>query len=552
MIKKLSTLYSPDSLLSLQSDYVAHLKILIADIAQLRQALATRTAQEENGARLYTLIHKLCGSGATFGFPDITEAGQPVHLLLKPLMAPEGGDWDSILHCRPFLDALDRFEQVCARTISSHVQERGEVIAQQETPAAQPLSRRVCILRAEGQADDGLDDQLRHFGYAVTVVTSALALPGAMEQQKPDVLMVYISSPAEETLALAALEASPTRTPQLIVVSPRGDFEARLAAVRAGAMGYFTLPVDVIAAIDKIEQLLARTGAAQSYHVMIVDDDEMLMKFYSHALMQAGILTTSVSSPKEALEVLAHQSVDLVLIDYLMPHCNGRELATIIRQHEKYVSLPIIFMSGREDVESLLIDTGLGIDDYLVKPITGDQLATVVRSRARRSSELQALMARDSFTGLLNHGHFMDMLEMELGQAQRYRKHGAYALIDIDEFKQVNDTYGHIAGDHVIKGLARLLQQRLRRSDIIGRCGGEEFGIIMPDCDLENARQIVETLREQFAELCYRLDGQDIRATFSAGLTTLQGHEHVDGLIRRADAALYEAKKTGRNRLVVA
>ena len=419
---------------------------------------------------------------------------------------------------------------------------------------SQAEGRIVCMLAKSGQAMHDIDTQLKHFGYVVTYAVNIEEFKGSVAAMNPHVIIVYSDLSQEELVVLKGIlqgEHKRQLPPQLIVISSQDSFDARLAAVRLGAQGFFPESADVIRIVDKIEQLAAKFNPTSAFHVLIVDDDKIQVRFYTHVLHAAGIKTTVVSEPQHVLEVIANQSVDLVLMDFIMPNCNGQELATIIRQHEKYVSLPIIFLSARDDLELLLMNTGLGIDDFLVKPVTGEQLVSAVRSRAQRSAELQVLMARDSFTGLLNHAHFMDMLEMEMGQVKRFNTSTAYASIDIDKFKNVNDTYGHAAGDTVIRSLSRMLQQRLRRSDIIGRCGGEEFGIIMPDCTIENALLIVESMRVQFGDMTFKSDHHEIKVTFSAGLTMLNHFDNFDDLIKMADKALYEAKHQGRNRVVV-
>ncbi|NBO18501.1 MAG: diguanylate cyclase [Proteobacteria bacterium] len=543
--------HSPDSMLALQRGYAEHLRLLLVEIVQLKNTLAKEQPQPANLQSLYQLVHNLCGSGTTFGFPAISHSGHDLVVRLKDCAEAAPANLPALLRDPALLEDLEIFERACHRAIMSETQLRPDAV-QASTPATAADSKTVCILSAKEDAANDLDQQLRHFGYRVSISHDAQEYRQAVHDYNPDVMIIFSELAEGDAKALKDIVADVPPQAQLILLCPHDTFEGRLAAVRLGAKGFFAMPVDVLQIIDKIEQLVEKYNSAPSYHVLIVDDDEMLMKFYTLALERAGILTTSVSSPKEALEVIADQAIDLVMIDFLMPYCNGQELAAIIRQHEKYVSLPIIFMSARDDVETLLRDTGLGIDDFLVKPITADQLVSVVKSRAQRSAELQVLMARDSFTGLLNHGHFMDMLAMEMGQVKRYRTNAAYAIIDIDHFKNINDTYGHIAGDHVIKGLARMLQQRLRRSDIIGRCGGEEFGIIMPDCDIQNASLIVESMRLQFEGLTFRMDQHDIRVTFSAGLANLAEYENVDALIKAADSALYDAKRQGRNRLILA
>jgi diguanylate cyclase (GGDEF)-like protein len=124
-------------------------------------------------------------------------------------------------------------------------------------------------------------------------------------------------------------------------------------------------------------------------------------------------------------------------------------------------------------------------------------------------------------------------------------------MIDIDKFKLVNDHYGHMMGDRVIKSLARLLQQRLRKSDRIGRYGGEEFAVVLPNCDLDSAVKALDKIRTAFSELHYLHDGKEFSVTFSAGLAGFPAHENADELNQAADEALYEAKHQGRNRIVV-
>jgi len=539
-------------MLSLQQGYLDHLKSVFPEIIQLKNSLTKTPPELGNVARLASLVHTLCGLGTTVGLPAISESGRVLENALNPLTEKTEITEEHVQQLS-VLQQMDAFEKACHQAIISETQSSGTDMKLPPAPTEQ-LNKTVCILAKANRSLHDLDKQLRHFGYTVTCTEDVGLFKNAILSTPPHVLIVYSDLSEQDIFTLRQLPREGTNLqspPQLIIISNRDDFETRLAAVRLGANGFFTENADVIQIIDKIEQLVAKYAALSTYHVLIVDDDEIQVKFYTHVLESAGIVTTVVSEPHEALRVIAEQAVDLVLMDFIMPHCNGQELATIIRQHEKYVSLPIIFLSARDDIEALLINTGLGIDDFLVKPVMSEQLVSVVRSRAQRSAELQVLMARDSFTGLLNHVHFMDMLSMELGQVKRYKTSTAYVIIDIDHFKNINDTYGHIAGDHVIKGLARMLQQRLRRSDIIGRCGGEEFGIIMPDCTQENACLIIESMRLQFGDLAFKVDQHNIQVTFSAGLATLNAYDNIDDLIKAADKALYQAKHQGRNRLVV-
>jgi diguanylate cyclase (GGDEF)-like protein len=160
-------------------------------------------------------------------------------------------------------------------------------------------------------------------------------------------------------------------------------------------------------------------------------------------------------------------------------------------------------------------------------------------------------MVRDSLTCLYNHTHTLQLLEDARFRAQRDQQPLSFAMLDIDFFKKVNDNYGHPMGDRVIKSLALFLKQRLRKSDHIGRYGGEEFAVVMPDTDAQAARQVLDEIRQRFAEIHYPAQPLDLSCTFSGGIAQLQGDTSSQTLTQQADQALYLAKHGGRNRVEV-
>ena len=159
-------------------------------------------------------------------------------------------------------------------------------------------------------------------------------------------------------------------------------------------------------------------------------------------------------------------------------------------------------------------------------------------------------MMHDSLTGLANHAHLQQQLELEVAKAARSGKPLSFVMIDIDHFKQTNDRYGHPVGDRVLKNLARFLRQRLRRSDVVGRYGGEEFAIVMSDTDGDAAFKLVQQLRSDFSALPNETETGSFQITFSAGVATMPGYCSVRELLLAADRALYRAKAAGRNRVV--
>jgi diguanylate cyclase (GGDEF)-like protein len=215
--------------------------------------------------------------------------------------------------------------------------------------------------------------------------------------------------------------------------------------------------------------------------------------------------------------------------------------------------VPVVFLSGENDREKQLAALQVGADDFLTKPIAPGHLVAAVSSRAERARTLRRLLMRDSLTGLLNHTTTKERLDGEVARAMRQGTPLAFAFLDLDHFKSINDTYGHPVGDGVIRNMARLLQGRLRRSDLIGRYGGEEFAVILPDTPVGDAARVMEDLRTRFAAIEQHAGtgGGIFYATFSCGVAGVPPSLSAAALTETADQALYRAKQAGRNRVIV-
>jgi diguanylate cyclase (GGDEF)-like protein len=248
----------------------------------------------------------------------------------------------------------------------------------------------------------------------------------------------------------------------------------------------------------------------------------------------------------QIINALDEFSPEIIILDMYMPGCTGMEIARVIRQQDRFHSVPIIYLSGEEDVNKQLHAMSLGGDDFLTKPIEPKHLIATLHNRGRRARSMLALMIRDSLTGLFNHTHTLHLLDQEISRAAQKAQPLSFAMIDLDNFKKVNDTYGHPIGDRVLRSLSMFLKQRLRKTDHIGRYGGEEFAIIFPDTSVEDARNVLNEIRGRFGELQQPAGDRDFNVTFSAGVAGWQG-ESSQSLCERADQALYRAKDEGRN-----
>jgi len=305
--------------------------------------------------------------------------------------------------------------------------------------------------------------------------------------------------------------------------------------------------------VHLIERILAEQHT-QAYRVMIVDDDIALSEHFRLVLMSAGMEVLAINQPKDIIASLTAFRPDLILMDMHMPDYSGPELAAVVRQYDTWFSLPIVYLSAETDLDKQIAALGRGADDFLTKPITDAQLIAAVRVRVARSRQLADLMSKDSLTGLLKHARIKEELAIELDRNRRSAKALSVAMLDIDHFKLVNDNYGHPMGDRVIQAIAHVLRQRLRKSDSIGRYGGEEFAVVLPDCDAATAQSILEDIRERFAALSFLQDGKKFSCTLSAGIACSTQYPQADGnaLLSAADEALYAAKHGGRNQVQVA
>lgn len=336
---------------------------------------------------------------------------------------------------------------------------------------------------------------------------------------------------------------------RILFYSDRDDFATRLKTVRAGGEAFFQLPVDTLRLLDRIDALFSGQQG-EPYQVLIVDDDADEVAFNALVLQEAGMATTVATDPTQVVPLLVEARPEIILMDMYMPRCSGPELAALIRQNEAFAEIPIVFLSVEKDLEKQIGAIRRGGDEFLEKPIKPEHLVASVAMRAERTRSIRFFMERDSLTGLLNHTKLAERLSTEILRARRTGEELAFAMLDLDRFKDVNDGYGHLTGDHVLKCLARLLNERLRRTDIVGRYGGEEFGVIFPGTGRREALRIMDELRTSFGRVRHRAEGGEFSLTFSCGVAGYPDYLGATELVEAADRALYRAKDEGRNRVL--
>jgi two-component system cell cycle response regulator len=299
-------------------------------------------------------------------------------------------------------------------------------------------------------------------------------------------------------------------------------------------------------------------SSVRGARILVVDDDRAQCNRLSRICDDWGAVAFTAQTLSAALRLYGEERPDLVLLDVVMPNVDGYKLAQMFKRGGRFV--PIILLTSLNDLESKRRGLAAGADEFLVKPVDAVDLQIRVSSmiRIKRLAEqledanarLHALASTDPLTGLLNRRVIMERLTAECSRAKRYWNRVACLMIDVDRFKQVNDTHGHPVGDRVLRRVGSIVVDTIRNSDVAGRYGGEEFLVVLPEASEGGARAAAERLR--CAVAAGTGDSADMpRVTVSIGLAVNElGALSADEVIVRADAALYRAKSQGRDRVV--
>ena len=545
-----STLAFQEKLRIMAKSYAERLPKKLGDIDAVWRQLETQWGKEQLDV-LHRMVHSLTGSGETFGFAELSAEARSLEQILKnhtQLKQPFGDA--QCIEIKKHLSALHKIAESGATTVPSE----SFFVSEQAVISNLELSgvKKIFIVDEEQDAAEELALQLRYFGYDVELFNQIEAFKLAARNQPGAIVIMNIDFSGDHLSGVRVvneLQEELDKLIKVIFISANDHILSRLGAVRAGGIAYFSKPINSSELIDTLDSLTS-TLPQEPYRVLIVDDSATLLKYHSAILEQVGMSVLTVHEPLNSMNALLEFDPDLILMDLYMPQCSGLELAKIIRQLSNFVSIPIVYLSSESDFNTQLEAISLGGDDFLVKPLEPKQLISAVASRIQRARLLRSFMVRDSLTGLYNHTSIKEQLDREISRSRRLGSPISFAMVDIDFFKKVNDTYGHPAGDRVIKSLARLLKQRLRSTDFIGRYGGEEFAIIMNDTDVASAAKVLDNIRQVFEKLFHLSDDQEFSVSFSCGIADIASYPEAVALGNAADKALYRAKENGRNQVV--
>lgn len=503
--------------------------------------------------------HTLAGSLGTFG---LAEGSRLARRIESTLQAEQPLSQDEAARLREWVTALrQEIERVSQGKADSAT---GQDTAHSFTAAATEDDRPLLlIVERDRPLANKLVTEATTWGFRVKV---AVNLTGARDKiflESPNVVLLdpAISSMTAEGLSLLAELNKQVPPIPVIVFTEHDNLTERLNVARSGGHTFLQKSAPLSQVLEAVNQVLHQADRLKA-KVMVVDDDPKLLAIVRSLLEPWGLKVTTLSNPKQFWEVLEANSPDLLILDIEMPQISGVELCHIVRNDAYWSGLPILFLTVHADSDTVNQVFSVGADDFVSKPIVGPELVTRIINRLERIRLLRNLAETDPLTKVSTRQKSTQDLDRFLRLAKRQNQLFCLAVLDLDHFKQVNDRHGHAMGDEVLCQTGQLLRRSFRNEDVVARWGGEEFVIGMYGINkqdgLQRLNKVLEILRQQsFTALnttqTTAMPSSKVQITFSAGIAQYPDDgDDLHLLYQAADSALYQAKATGRDRIVSA
>ena len=522
-----------------RTQYLQQLQTLEQSI----QALETENWQEILRQQAIKIAHTLAGSLGSFGLAIASEkARQLEHILEDNHDSLNQKDSNSIFQLLQELTAELTIKYNCDAIVSNIT----------PPPLANTCPHKLLIIDDDIALTKALMAEAKTWGIKAEVAYSLDQARDAIASVGPDVILLDLFFPEAEEGGFELLqELTKAESPlPVIVFTAKESFAARVKVARMGGKGFLPKPVSPGQVMETINQVL-RQSYPPVARILVVDDELRTLDLIRTLLEPWGFQVTLLEDSRKFWDILEKSNPDLMIVKVEMPHVNGIELCQVVRNDPRWYQLPILFTSAYQDAQTIQQVFTAGADDYLCKPIIPEELLARILNRLDKERYRRQLTETDALTGVSNRRVSIQQLNRMLKLAQRQQKHWCFIIIDLDNFKHINDRYGHDTGDMVLRSLGKLLKQVFRSEDVIARWGGEEFVFGLYDLTKNLAMNRFTELLNIFRQQGF-MDAQQnkFQVSFSAGVAEypLDGH-NIETLYQAADEALYQAKAKGKNRI---
>jgi diguanylate cyclase (GGDEF)-like protein len=539
--------------LSFAAEFDENLALLIKYWALVR---ATKTIEAVKQFRFE--VHSLKGSSSTLHFLTLSEKLNVIEEKVAPC-EEHNNSLDSVIplidrHMNSIIEASKNTPNplLVLKNIPSSLSELRDPHKKKEDISSQSYREINIALIDDNKNTSSINAKLlAGFGFKISQFNSIEPFEKILDQQTFSLVLIdtdnSTNTPEQIFTFIAKLKSIET---DVFILSSSSSFENRLAAVRSKVNEYLLKPVNITTLVSKIRKNF-KIDLIRPYRILLLDDQALVGDFYKTLLEDEGVEVLAISQAESIMAELESFHPDVFLLDMHMPNISGLEVAKLLRQQTKYDYIPIIFLTADDDINTKLEVLQCGADDVIPKNTPPKLIVQQVDSRIQRGQEIRYLASRDSLTGVFNHGQIMDAAAHSLRLSLRQDKPTIIVMIDLDNFKNVNDKYGHLAGDKVLISLGQLLLQSVRDTDYVGRYGGEEFMVVFSDANPSVIESKMNSILTSFLQIDYTVAKQVFHCSFSAGLASSNDHTKLSELISSADAALYKAKNAGRSRICV-
>ncbi|AIF81088.1 response regulator receiver modulated diguanylate cyclase [endosymbiont of Acanthamoeba sp. UWC8] len=435
-----------------------------------------------------------------------------------------------------------------------------------------------------------LETKLKQEYYEVFVANNGVEAVKKAKELNPDIILMDVMMPEMDGIEATKIIKNDPNTMHIpiIIVTALNAQEDKVNGLSAGADDFLTKPINDHALITRIKSLLRlkfmmdelrarhvtsnqlgvgeeiiidESNKIEGAKVILVDDDVAQAKKIKEKLNSAGISVDIVTEEQETLSLAEKNNYGLFIISTQLIDSDGLRLCSHIKNHDKLRGIPILIIVEEADEKTLTKGLEMGVNDYLLYPVESNELLARTSTQIKRKNYQDALRENyihnlslsviDQLTNLYNRRYFDIHIKNLVTNAASTGKSLSLIMLDIDHFKNINDTYGHQAGDIIIQEVARRILLGVRPTDLSARYGGEEFVVILPDTKLEDAIKVSERIRQSVEMYpLTTVDSSEIKCTISLGVSALSSDDSPENLLKRADQCLYKAKEGGRNRVV--